>query len=65
VFQQTISIPIGTNYALLLVDMLLHVYEADFVPFKGFSSIKIENLTFNSSFRYIDDVLSLKKFSAR
>jgi hypothetical protein len=31
VFQQTISIPMGTNCASLLADLLLHAYEADFL----------------------------------
>ena len=30
VFQQTIGIPMGTNCGLLLTDMFLHAYEADF-----------------------------------
>ena len=31
VFQQTVGIPMGTNCALLLVDLFLHSYEADFI----------------------------------
>ena len=31
IFQQTIGIPIGTNYAPLLADSFLYSYEADFV----------------------------------
>ena len=32
VFQQTSCIPMGTNCALLLADLFLHAYEADFLP---------------------------------
>ena len=31
IFQQTIGIPMGTNYALLLADLFLYLYEAEFV----------------------------------
>ena len=60
VFQQTIGIPMDTNCALLLADLLLHIYEANFL--QGFPKKKERKLaqTFYSSFRYIDGVLSLK-----
>ena len=49
----------GTNCARLLVDSFLHTYEANFL--QGLLKNKDRKLvqTFNSSFRYIDDVLSL------
>jgi hypothetical protein len=31
VFQQTVGIPMGTNCAPLLADLLLYSYEADFI----------------------------------
>lgn len=31
VFQQTIDIPVGTNCALLLADLFVHAYEANFL----------------------------------
>jgi hypothetical protein len=31
VFQQTVGIPMGTNYAPLLADLFLYSYEADFI----------------------------------
>jgi hypothetical protein len=31
VFQQTVGIPIGTNWAPLFADLLLYSYEADFI----------------------------------
>jgi hypothetical protein len=30
VFQQTVGIPMGTNYVPLLADLFLYSYEADF-----------------------------------
>ena len=59
VFQQTIGIPMGTNCAPLLADLFLHSYEAEFI--EGLLRNKEKKLarSFNSSFRYIDDVLSL------
>jgi hypothetical protein len=52
-----IGIALGTNCAPLLADLNLYAYWADFLP----SLLKNEDgklsQTFNSSFRYIDDVL--------
>ena len=31
VFQQTIGIPMGTNCALLLADLFIYSYKADFI----------------------------------
>ena len=51
-----------TNCAPLLTDLFLHAYEADFL--QGFLKNEYRKLaqTFNSNFRYIDDVLSLNNF---
>jgi hypothetical protein len=59
VFQQTTVIPMGTNCAVLIADLFLHSYGEDFLQglFKN-KDIKLVQ-TFSSSFRYIDDVLSL------
>ena len=56
VFQQTFGISMGTNFAPLLTDLFLHAYDADIL--KGLLKYKDRKLaqTFNSSFRYIDDV---------
>ena len=53
VFQQTVGIPMGTNCAPLLPNLLLHSCEADFMA----DLIKKKALA-NLSFRYIDDKLS-------
>ena len=59
VFQQTVGIPMGTNCAPLLADLFLYSYEVDFI--QGFLKKKEKKLarSFNFTFRYIYDVLSL------
>ena len=59
VFQQTVGISMATNCAPLLADLFLYSYEADFI--QGFLKKYEKNLarSFNFTFRYIDDVLSL------
>ena len=59
VFQQTVGIPMGTNCAPLLADLLLYYYEADFMQDLLRKKDKKLAISSNSSFRYIDDVLSL------
>ena len=57
-FQRTVGIPMGTNCAPVLADLILHSCEADLIadPIRK----KVYRLaSFNLSFRYIDDVLSL------
>jgi hypothetical protein len=53
----SIFISMGTDCAPLLAYLFLPVYEADFL--QGLLKNKDTKLTFNSSFRYIDDVLLL------
>ena len=50
----------GTKCAPLLADLFLYSYEADFLD--GLLKQKQLAQTFNFSFRYIDDVLSLNNF---
>ena len=58
-FQQTVGIPIGTNSAPFLVDLFLYSYEEDFIQelFKK-NETKLSR-SFNFTFRYLDDILSL------
>ncbi len=49
----------GTNCAPLLADLFLHSYEADFIADLLKKNEKHLARSFNLSFRYIDDVLSL------
>ena len=59
VFQQTVGIPMSPNSAPLLADLLLYLYEADFI--QGLLKTNEKKLTrsFNFTYRYIDYVLSL------
>ena len=59
VYQQTVGIPMGTNCAPLVADVFLCSYEADFVQYLKKSKFKKHKTSFNLTFRYIDDVLSL------
>ena len=63
VFKQTNGIPMGTNCVTLLADVFLHAYNADF--HQGLVQNKVRKLVqdFKSSFRHIDDVLSLNNYS--
>ena len=58
VFQQAVSIPIGTNCAPLFAYLFLHSSEVDFIlELLNRSGRKISR-SFNFTFRDIDDVLS-------
>jgi hypothetical protein len=59
VFQQTVGIPMGTSCAPLLAGLFHYSYEADFI--QGLLNKNERKLarSFNFTFRYIDDVLSL------
>jgi hypothetical protein len=58
-FQQSVGIPMGMNCALFLTDPFLHSQKAE--CFQKFLHEKKESLhvAFNSTFRYIDDVLKV------
>jgi hypothetical protein len=57
VFQQSVGIPMDTNCAPLLADLFLYSYEAEFIQKLLNEKKKYLVVTFNSTFRYIDDVL--------
>jgi hypothetical protein len=59
VFQQTVGIPMGTNCAPLLTDLFLYSYEAHFIQGLLKKNEKKLARSFNFTFHYIDDVLSL------
>ena len=60
IFQQTVGIPMCTNCAPLLADLFLCSYEAEFVQSLLKAGKKHLAQQFNFTYRYIDDVLSLK-----
>jgi hypothetical protein len=59
VFQQPVGIPMGTNCPPLLADLFLYSYEAEFVQKLLQNNNKKLAVSFNHTFRYIDDVLSI------
>ena len=59
IFQQTVGIPMGTNCASLLADLVLYSYEADFKQGLLKKNEKKTAGSFNFTSGYIDDVLSL------
>jgi hypothetical protein len=59
VFQRTVGIPMSTNCAPLLADLFLYSYEADFIQRLLKKNEKTLSRSFNFTFRYIDDVISL------
>ena len=60
IFQQTIDIPMGTNCAPLLSDLFSLSYKVEFVQSLLKADKKHIAQQFNLTYRYIDDVLSLK-----
>ena len=60
VFQQSVGIPMGTNCAPLLADLFLYSYEAEFIQKLLRDNTKQLAVSFNHTFRYIDDVLPIK-----
>ena len=59
VFQQTVGILMGTNFAPLLADIFLYSYEAEFIQSLLLMGKKHLASRFNVTYRYIDDVLSI------
>ena len=59
IFQQTIGIPMETNCTPLLADLFLYSYESEFIQSLLRSEKKTTAKSFNFTYRYIDEVLSL------
>ena len=59
VFQKTVGIHMGTNCAPLLAELFLYSYEADLIHGVSQEKRKEASRSFNFTFRYIADVLSL------
>ena len=59
VFQQSVGIPMGTNCAPLLSDLFLYSNEAEFIQKLLHERKKALVVTLTSTFRYINDVLSI------
>ena len=54
IFQQAVRIPVGTNCALLLEDLFLYSYQAQFIQNMLKSGEKKLAKQFNLTFRYIN-----------
>ena len=59
VFKQTVGIPMGTNCAPLPAELFLYSHEEDFIQGCLMKNEKNLAQSFNFTFRFIDDVLSL------
>jgi hypothetical protein len=59
VFQQYVGIIMGTSCAPLLADLFLYSYEAECIQMLLHEKKKSLAVAFNSTFRFIDDVLSI------
>jgi hypothetical protein len=59
VFQQTVGIPMGANFSPLLVDLFMYSNEADFIQRLLKKDEKKLAGSFNVTFHYKTDVLSL------
>jgi hypothetical protein len=60
VFQTFVGIPMGTICVPSLADLFLYSYEAGFTQKLLHEKKKSLSVAFNSTFRYIDEVLSIK-----
>ena len=58
-FQEVVGIPMGTNCASLLADLLLYSYESELLQTLVKDKKIHEARAFNFTYRYIDDVLSI------
>ena len=58
-YRQIVGIPIGTNCAPLVADLFMFCYERDFMLSLSDKN-KIDNIeAFNSTSRYLDDLLNI------
>ena len=58
--QQIVGVPMRTNFAPRLADMFLYSYEAGFIQSLFPTKRKQFASRFNFTYRYIDNVLSIK-----
>ena len=58
-YRQVVEIPMGTNYAPLVVDLFLFCYERDFMM--SLSDDKQADVidAFNTTSRYLDDIINI------
>ena len=60
-YQQIVGIPMGTNRASFIADLLLFYYERDFMPSLSHKNQASIIEAFNSASQYLDNVLNIEK----
>ena len=58
-YRQIVVIPMGTNCALLVANLFLFCYERDFMLSQSDNNQTDINEAFNSTSRYLDDLLNI------
>ena len=58
-YRQIVCIPMGTNYDPLVADLFLFCYERDFMLFLSEDNQSDVIEAFNSTSRYLDDLLNI------
>ena len=58
-YRQIVGIPMGTNCAPLIADLFLFCYERDFMASLSYHKEAEIIQTFNSTSRYLDDLLNI------
>ena len=58
-YRQIVGIPMGTNCAPLAADLFLFCYERDFMPYLSYNNHSEVIEAFNSTSRYLDDLLNI------
>ena len=58
-YRQIVSYPMGTNCAPLVADLFLFCYERDFILFLSEDNQSDDSEAFNSTSRYMDDLLNI------
>ena len=58
-YRQIVGIPMGTNCAPLVADLFLYCYERDFMDSLNHDNQADVIETFNSTSRYLDDLLNI------
>ena len=58
-YRQLVGIPMGTNFGPLIADLFLLCYERDFMASLSYDKEAEINRAFNSTSRYLDDLLNI------
>ena len=59
IYRQIVGIPVGTNCALIVADLFLFCYERDFMLSLSDDNQSEVIEAFNSTCRYLDDLLNI------